>query len=221
MGAGPSPVPGRRLRACGLALLAWSCVAGAARAQPPADRAGAAAWTAEAVVSLYLIEDDDPLVMPVVSFDRGALHVEGRYQYEDRDTISVWAGWTFEVGRAVHLTMVPMAGLVLGNATGVAPGGEITLAWRRIEFYNESEYMFDTTGDAGHFAYTWSELGVSATDWLRFGLSVQRMREHRSARWIDRGVFAAVSAGRVDASFHWFNVEEGDRFAILGVSVAF
>jgi hypothetical protein len=112
-----------------------------------------------------------------------------------------------------------MAGAIVGETDGVAPGLELTLAWRRLEFYSEGEYVFNAEGRDGDFAYNWSELRWQARPWLGVGLSAQRTREHRSERTIDRGLLAAVSRGRAELSFHWFNFEEGSRFAILGLSL--
>ena len=204
-----------------LCLIACALVPAAAGAQPSTGSDGAqpAEWSGEIATYLYFFDDDDPLFMPIGSIDRSSLHLEGRYQYEDRNTVSLWAGWSFEAGTNVHLTVVPMAGAIFGDTDGVAPGLELTLAWRRLEFYSESEYVFDAEGSDGNFAYNWSELRWQLRDPIGVGLSVQRTREHRSERTVDRGLFAAVSRGRFELSFHWFNYEEGSRFAILGLSL--
>lgn len=205
-------------------MVACLTLAGAATAQPtspPLPAKVAPTWSGEVDANLYVFEDEGPLFMPVVSADRGALHLEGRYQYEDRRTVSLWAGRTFEAGTDVHLTVVPMVAAVVGRTNGVAPGYELTIGWKPIELYSESEYVFDASGSDGDFGYTWTELAVRVRSWARLGLSAQRTREHRGARWIDRGVFAAVSKGPVEVSFHWFNVEAGTRFAILGFSLEF
>ena len=100
--------------------------------QTPAPPAGAIAdrsWSGNLQTYLYLQEDDD-FLMPILGVDRGALHFEGRFQYEDRRTGSLWAGWTLEAGKGLHLEAVPMAGVVFGRTTGLAPGLELTLRGR-------------------------------------------------------------------------------------------
>ena len=82
--------------------------------------------------------EESPYFSPVFSADRGALHLEARYNYEGLDTGSVFIGRNFEAGENVTLTAVPIFGIVLGSTTGVAPGAEIEVAWRRLALYAES-----------------------------------------------------------------------------------
>ena len=203
-------------------LLACLLLPAAAAAQPatqqvqPPDRA----WVGSLETLFYFFDDDDPLPMAVGSADRRALHLEARVQYEDRKTVSLWAGWNFEVGTTVQLTVVPMIGAIVGRTDGVAPGLEVTLAWRTLELYSEGEYVFSTAPDReGDFGYNWSEMRWQARDWLALGLSAQRTREHRSERTIDRGALVAASWGRAEFAFRWFNYEEGSRFAIVSVAL--
>jgi hypothetical protein len=187
---------------------------------PPIARAPDAPWAVAVEAYLYL-EPDELLLMPVIFLDRNAWHLEGRFQYEDRNTGSIWAGWRFEAGNLVQLEVVPMAGLVFGRTTGVAPGFELTLAWKDLEFYSEHEYVFDVRDADRNFGYTWSELGWQVHPMLRLGVAAQRTAEHRGARWVDRGAFATVSHGPADLSFYWFNLEPGTRFATVALRVDF
>ena len=54
--------------------------AGGAGAQEP--------WSFGVEGYVYLVEGDDDYLMPIVTADRGGLHLEARYQYEDLDTSS-------------------------------------------------------------------------------------------------------------------------------------
>jgi hypothetical protein len=149
--------------------------------------------------------DDGPYFSPLFYADRGALHLEARYNYEDLETGSVFVGRNFEVGENVTLTAVPLFGVVFGSTTGVAPGAEIEIAWRRLALYAESEYVFDLEESDDSFFYTWSEATLSVTDWLRAGLVVQRTRTYESGLDTQRGLLVELSRGRVSFGFHWFN----------------
>src|SRR4030095_2034127 len=111
---------------------------------------------------------------PIVYADRGALHLEARYNYEDLETASLFAGWTFEpdlgqeAGRAAALT--PMLGAVAGQTDGIAPGLELDVGWRRIAWYAEMEYLFDAHDRDDDFFYEWSTLMYGFTDWLSAGI---------------------------------------------------
>ncbi len=149
--------------------------------------------------------DDSPYLSPIFYADRGALHLEARYNYEDLETGSVFIGRSFEAGENVILTVVPMFGVVLGNTMGIAPGVEVGISWRRLELYAESEYVFDLEESDASFLYTWSEATVSVADWLRVGLVVQRTRTYETGLDIQRGLLVELSHGNLSFAFHWFN----------------
>jgi hypothetical protein len=145
--------------------------------------------------------------------------LEARFQYEDLRTLSAWIGWTFGVGQEVHLDLVPMAGAIVGRTDGFAPGLEMTLTWKSIELYSESEYVFDIQGDEGDYYYHWSDLSWRVQPWLRFGLSGQRTRVYQSELEFERGLFAGVSRNRVESVLYLYNLDGESPFVIIAVSV--
>jgi len=177
-------------------------------------------WSGDLTTYLYL-QDEGDFVLPILSGDRGALHLEGRYQYEDLDTFSAWGGWSFRAGERLQLEVVPMVGVIMGQTKGVAPGLELTLAWKSLELYSESEYVFDVEGPEGDYFYSWSELSWQATPWLRLGFSAQRTRLYHSELSIDRGLFAAVSRGPVELSLYCYDLDGDAPFVILALGLHF
>jgi hypothetical protein len=159
--------------------------------------------------------DDGPYFSPIFYADRGALHLEARYNYEDLETGSFFVGRNFEWGDDVALAVVPVFGVVLGNTTGVAPGAEIEIGLRRLSLYAESEYVIDLEDDDSSFLYTWSEATVAPADWLRVGLVVQRTRTYESGLDVQRGLLLELTRGALSFGFHWFNPdrEEDQVFA--------
>lgn len=168
----------------------------------------------------YLVPDDT-FLLPIASLDRGALHLEGRYQYEDRETASLWAGRAFETGDELALWITPMVGVVFGQTDGWAPGVEASLSWKRFELYTEAEHLFASGGDDGDFTYAWTQLGYTPLAWLTVGLSAQRTRLYASDVDIDRGLFAAARTGRFELSAYAFNLDRDDPFTILAAAVTF
>jgi len=179
-----------------------------------------ATWSASLDVYLYLQQDDN-LLMPILDADRGALHLEGRYQYEDLETVSGWVGWGFEIGESLQLELVPMAGVIIGRTRGMAPALEVTLSWKSLELYSESEYVFDFEGVEGDYFYSWSELSWQGWPWLRLGLSAQRTRSYRSEREIERGLFVGVSRGPVELTVYGWNLDGEARYAVCALGVDF
>jgi hypothetical protein len=165
--------------------------------------------------------DDDPYMMAVLRADHGALHLEGRYQYEDLDTGSIWAGWTFSWSGAVEFSVVPMLGGVFGHTQGVAPGLELDLVWRIVELYVEAEYVFDAAGQDDSFFYLWSELTVSPVEWLSLGLVAQRTRVYDTDVEVDRGLLVGCHIESFSATLYVFNLDQDDPYVMIGIGISF
>lgn len=211
----------RRATAAVVLTLAFAITtsAGPATAAEPHTSPERAAWSGSVETFAYLMEDG--FVLPIAATDRGSLHFEARWQYEDRETFSAWAGRRFETGSELRLDVVAMAGAIVGRTDGVAPGVEASLVWKRFELYTEAEYVFDLARDEGDFFYSWSQLGWQATPWLAVGASAQRTRTYDSELAIERGIFATVTKGVGSLSLYGFNFDGEDPFAILAVGLEF
>jgi len=100
-------------------------------------------WSFSASTYIYFLPDEANYAQPTVTADRGWLHLEARYNYEDHDTGSLWAGYNFSGGETVTWELAPMLGGVFGNTAGLAPAYKGSLSWRKLEFASEGEYVFD------------------------------------------------------------------------------
>lgn len=178
-------------------------------------------WSVHASAAAYFIPDDDDYVQPTVTADRGALHLESRYQYEDRRSLSAFAGWNLEFGDTVKFEVTPMLGGVFGRTDGVIPALELGVTWQRLEFSTEGEYVIDLGDTSNRFLYNWSELSVWAAEWLRAGIVTQRTRVYDTPRDIQRGLLVGVAASRVDGAFYVFNPGADDQFVVVSVGVSF
>lgn len=158
------------------------------------------AWSAAATVITYVVPDEGNYAQPTVTLDRKWLHVEGRLNYEALNTASLWVGYGLEGGSAVSWELTPRVGGAFGDVAGVAPGYAGSIAWWKLDFYSEGEYLFDLTRSADSFLYNWSELALAPADWLRVGLVTERTRVRATAREIQRGPFVALTFGRFDCA---------------------
>jgi hypothetical protein len=177
-------------------------------------------WTYRASASLYFIEDEEDYVQPTVAADRGNLHLEARFNYEDRDSGSAWAGYNLAVGDELVLEVTPMLGVVFGDTRGIAPGYEASLSWRSLEFYSESEYVFDAGDSRDSFLYTWTELTLAPADWWRVGLVAQRTKVYETDFDIQRGFLVGFSREHLDVTAYVFNPDESPAF-VLAVGASF
>ena len=114
-----------------------------------------------------------------------------------------------------------LLGGVFGDVSGVAPGYKATLAWKRLKFYSEGEYVFDTNESSDNFFYAWSELSWAPVDWFRFGLAGQRTKVYQTDRDIQRGVLVGFSFKHVDFNTYVFNPDESSPTVVVALDVSF
>ena len=100
-------------------------------------------WSLDVWANTYIVPDSENYLQPTVAADRDWLHLEARFNYEDRDTGSIWLGYNFSFGEEVALEITPMVGAVIGNTAGIAPGYKASLRWRMVDLYSETEYVVD------------------------------------------------------------------------------
>ena len=203
----------RALRGAALAVL---CIVSAAS---PVAGQDAFAWSASAYT--YLVPDDDDYVLPILTGDRGALHLEGRYNYEALDAASAWVGYNLSTGSEVTLDFTAMVGGVFGSTTGIAPGYEGTLGWKKLELYSEGEYLFDVEDPTGNFFYNWSQLSYAPADWVFFGLVTQRTRVYDTDRDLNRGPFLGFAYKAVSLTTFVINPDDAAATVIVAVEVGF
>jgi hypothetical protein len=131
-----------------LVMMAWGAVLSAqttsgAPAQAPPPASASPTWSFRFAAAAYFPPDDEDYLQPTVTADRGALHLESRYNYEERNSLSAFAGWTFGFGRRFRLDVTPMFGAVAGERDGVIPALELSFTAGPVEFYSEGEYVID------------------------------------------------------------------------------
>ncbi len=181
----------------------------------------ASGWSADAEAALWILSDAEDFVLLQLSADRGRLHLEARYNYEDRRTVSAWVGWTWSRESTLSVSITPLAGIVLGRTDGFAPGLEAGLSIWRLEWFVEAEYLFDFGDASDDYFYAWSQLGLAATDWLSLGAVAQRTRVVDTAREVDRGPYLESTVGPVSLAAFFLNPGRDDAVTVLQVGFAF
>jgi len=197
--------------------------AAAEGSNPPPAREVSHPWSYSASANQYFLPNEGDFLLAIMTADRGQLHIEARYNYEERNTGSLFAGWKFGGGNSLTWELTPMLGAVFGAKQGVAPGLEAAVAYGFADFYIEAEYVYDTETREDSFTYAWTELGFTFVEWLRVGFVGQRTRVYESQRDVQRGLFAEVSLfDRFSLGLFAFNPDDSDsRFTILSLGADF
>jgi len=222
----PRVLPAMNLVARTVALLPVALLASSvalaqtpgAVAQPPVPSPPKWSFNLVATGNFYPNQDDN--VQPTLKADRGALHLEGRYNYEDLKSVSGFVGWNYKTGSRLTLALTPMFGAVVGNTDGPVPALEFTLGFGPLELYTESEYVINVDESSDSFYYHWSELSVSATRGLSLGVAIQRSRVVHSSRDLQRGPFAAFTAGRFEGDAYLLNPGSDDHYFIAAIGLS-
>lgn len=188
-----------------------------AQAQSDADEA----WAYTASAYAFFVDADDDYVQPMVTADRGWLHLEARYNYEELRTGSGWLGYNLSFGDALVFELTPMLGAVFGRISGIAPGYEAGLSWRWLDLYSEGEYVFDLDERDDSYFYSWSEAAVWPADWFRVGLVGQRTRAYETELDIQRGLLAGLSYRRLTITGYVFNPDKDDSVYVMSVEADF
>jgi hypothetical protein len=179
------------------------------------------AWEWGPSVLLYLVPGETAYLQPTLTVDRGALHLEARYNYESRETASAWVGWNFSFGEELKLGLTPMLGGVFGQMNGIAPGLTLTLEWGPIALWSQSEYVFDLGDSSQSFFYAWTELSVTGPDWLRVGLVLQRTRAFETATEVQGGPLVGLSFWKLSATAYLFAPGQDDQFVVVALAGSF
>ena len=177
-------------------------------------------WQINPNLSFYFIPQDF-FILPTILIDKQHLHLEARYNYEDRETFSLWTGYNFSGGKKLTYAITPMIGGVVGNSNGIAPGLRFELAYRRLTLSSESEFFIDLDETENNFYYNWSDLSYSILDWLWAGASVQRTRAYHSDLAVQYGLLIGAGHKQWELNTYLYNLGTVDTFIMVAVSATF
>lgn len=178
-------------------------------------------WAFNLTIDGYIIPNETSYANPTFMADRHRLHLEARYNYENLRTGSLWVGYNFSAGKKLVLNVTPMIGGVFGRSTGIAPGCEASLTYKKIELSISNEYVFDTSDKSGSFYYSWPQLTYSLVNWFRVGAVAQHTKAFQTSLDVQRGFLLGVSHKQVEFTTYIFNVGWIDPTVVLELGVSF
>ncbi len=189
-------------------------------AQPAADKSNP--WEYSITVDGYIVPNGTSYASPIFTADNN-WHFEARYNDENLYTGSLWFGYNFNFGKKkLKLNLTPMLGGVMGRTTGIAPGLETTLTYKKIEFYAASEYVFDTTKASGSFFYSWPQVTYSPVKWFHIGAVAQHTAAYHTSLNIQRGFLVGVTYKKnLEFTTYVFDPELASPTTVLEVGYNF
>jgi hypothetical protein len=179
------------------------------------------AWAFGLTAYPTFVRNGENFTSVVALADRGALHLEARYNYESVGARSAFVGWTFSGGDSVAWELTPLLGGAWGDTRAFVPGFEASVAWKRLDVYIEAEYVRDSGERDDSYFYAWTELGYRPVEWLRLGIASQRTRAYDNERDIQRGPFVQFTWRSVTVGGYWFNPGSGEQVFVGSIGATF
>ena len=146
-------------------------------------------------------------------------YAEGRYNYEEQNTFSLYIGKTFSKKKKLSYGVTPLIGGAIGNFNGISTGMNMDLDYRNFFFSSQSQYSFSTEQTLDNFFYNWSELAYQPLGWIYGGVSIQHTRLNKSQNSFEKGILVGFSFGNFTLPVYIFDPLNKTRYFIVGLSL--
>jgi hypothetical protein len=147
-------------------------------------------------------------------------YAELRHNYEDVNTVSLFAGKAFTGGNEVTFSIIPLLGYSIGKFCGPSLALNTETEWKKLFFSSQNQYSISTKVKKESFFFTWTEAGYSISEWLFTGITLQYTR--LSAQNIfEPGLLAGLSFKNVSFPCYIFNPFQRKHYFVLGLNYEF
>ena len=158
-------------------------------------------------------------VVPIATFQTSKnWYAEGRYNYEALNTLSLYAGKTFEKKAVISYTASPILGIVLGKLNGGSVGINLEMNYRKLDFNTQTQYTFSVEQRANSFIYSWSDLTYSITERLSAGVSLQQTKLYQTNGAFEKGFLIKTGFKSWNFPLYVFRPESNERYFVLGIN---
>ena len=144
-------------------------------------------------------------------------YVEGRYNYEEVKTLSVFAGKTFEKNGDWSYAVTPLAGIVTGKFNGGAVAENATIGYRKFLFSLQTQYTFSIEDRHQNFLYGWADISYRLFSGLSAGMSLQQTSPVQSKAKTEKGFFIKTELGKWELPVYIFNINGNNRQIVAGL----
>jgi hypothetical protein len=158
-------------------------------------------------------------IAPLIHYQtKNKWYTEARYNYEDLQTFSLYAGRTFSSARAFEYSFTPMVGAMAGKLQGGLLGLNMNLGYKNFYFSSQSQYAVSATGRNDNFFFSWSEFGYQPLTWIYGGVSLQHTQLYNTASTMEPGILLGVSIKQWTIPVYGFNIFHGEQYFVVGIN---
>lgn len=156
--------------------------------------------------------------MPVIHYQtEKGFYTELRYNYEDVQTLSLFAGKTFFTDNELGCTVTPMLGFSTGNFSGASVAVNAEADWKNFYLSTQTQYSAATKKGVSDFFFSWSELGYNFSRSLFAGVALQYTRQE-GVSYKEPGIVAGVSFKNFSLPFYFFKPFQAGQYIIVGLN---
>ena len=181
----------------------------------------AAAQTKSGVESYHSLSRNEAYVwMPVLNYtSKHGFYGEARYNYEELQTGSLYAGKNFTGGKKINYSVTPMLGVVFGKYNGGSVAANVDFEYEKIFFSAQLQYTVNKENKEENFFYNWSELGSKIGNKFYGGISIQQTKLYADKMSADMGLLLGFETGKITVPLYLFNPLNEKRNVILGLII--
>jgi hypothetical protein len=178
----------------------------------------AAQWKAGIEQYKYIGVQSTGLIVPTIHLQSSnKWYAELRYNYEDVQTLSLYAGKTFTGGSGLDYNITPMVGFSIGKFTGVSIATKAETEWKNFYLSSETQYSIAIKNNAKNFFFSWSELGYNISSNFFGGLAMQYTRQEGISNF-EPGLVAGISIKNISFPFYAFSPFRPGGYFVIGLN---
>ena len=155
-----------------------------------------------------------------IGYYQNAQHWYGevRYNYEEKKTMSVYAGKTFYKEGKLYCAATPMLGILVGQFTGGSLGVNLNVTLKKIALSSQLQYVCSKNDRDNNFILNWSELRYDFFTFLKSGIVLQQSTVNRPILNWEAGGLISFSYKNWELPVYVFSPASNNRNYVVGIN---
>lgn len=170
----------------------------------------------------YVKNSQMTTLVPIFNYESNShWYAEARYNYEEVNTFSLYAGKTFSNDGKFDFSITPMLGGVVGKFKGISSGVNAVVEFKDVFFSTQSQYTISFHESNADFLFSWSELGYQPWKWFFLGVTAQQTYiPEANLLESEPGVFIGFSVGMWTFPLYVFKPMTISNYYVLGINLS-
>jgi hypothetical protein len=158
-------------------------------------------------------------LVPVMHYEsNNKWYAEARYNYDEYQTFSLYAGKTFSRQNMFSYAFTPVIGAMTGKLNGGSVGLNTELSYKKFNFSSQSQYTVSAENKNSNFFFSWSELYYQPLKWMYTGVTLQHTRIYKTDARLEPGVLIGFSFDQWSFPVYSFTPYAAERYFVVGIN---